>query len=452
MRSWFNCLLLLAYAAMPATTAEGTTYLLAAELAKGDASTVKVTVEAGGEMVLYDGATEPRFPISAKATLQYTEQLQVWSTDSTQLARSIRKYQKASVKIQKDSGGLQRELPESKRLILAELRDGNAVLAGAENPLTRDQYDLINAVGNTLALNRLLPGRALAEGESWDHDASTLGALLDMDNVAVCEVRSVVTGCSHNQVQIRLAGTLHGTVDGAPTELQLRGAYLFHEQHKRITKFNLAIKEERTASQLVPGLDIVAKVSIVVTPLAEVLSENDKFDEEKSQPLVSTLRYEAPQHGYQFLHDRSWYVTEEKSDLVTLGLLRDGNITAFCNITTLPARSEGRETALEEFERDVRKTIGESLESVSASTRWTSSQGHTCYGVVAQAKVEGVSIEWRYYLIASPGLPRVSMSVSIEQSQIESFQDADKLIVDSVQLLDNLTTDTAVKPTKKITR
>lgn len=452
-RSWLCCLLLLLTClTAPATADDVPTYLLAAELAEGDNSTVKVAVEAGGDIVYYDSAEDPKYPFSTTAELNYTEQIIRWSANSKQPARSIREYQQATVKIQKDDGGVQRDLPEAKRSILVELRDGQAAFAGAEMPLTRDQYDLVNAVGNTLAINRLLPGRELAEGESWDHDAETIGALFDMDNVAVCEVRSVVTGCTHNQVQIRLAGTVHGTIDGAPTEMELRGAYLFHEQHKRITKFNLAIKEKRTASQLVPGLDVVAKVSVIVTPTAEELGKQKGSAFTESQPLVSTLRYEAPQQGFQFLHDRSWYVTGEQSNLVSLGLLRDGNINAFCNVTTLPARSKGRETTLEEFESDVRKTIGESLESVRAATRWTSSQGHECYGVIATAKVEDVSIEWRYYLIASPDMPRVSLSVSIEQSQLKAFQNADKQIVDSIELLGKSTVNTAAKPSKHISR
>lgn len=457
-RSWLCCLLpLLTCLTVPATAADEPTYLLAVELAEGDTSTVEVAVEAGGDIVYYDSAEDPKYPFSTTAELDYTEQIITWSANSKQPARSIREYQQATVKIQKDDGGVQRELPKAKCTILVELRDGQAVFAGAETPLTRDQYDLVNAVGNTLAINRLLPGRALAEGESWEHDAETISALLDMDNVAVCEVRSVVTGCTHHQVQIRLAGTVHGTIDGAPTEMELRGAYLFHEQHKRITKFNLAIKEKRTASQLVPGLDVVAKVSVIVTPTTEepITEETDEQKDSvftESQPLVSTLRYESPQQGFQFLHDRAWYVTGEQSNLVSLGLLRDGNINAFCNVTTLPARSQGRETTLEEFESDVRKTIGESLESVRAATRWTSSQGHECYGVIATAKVEDVLIEWRYYLIASPDLPRVSLSVSIEQSQIEAFKDADKQIVDSIELLGKSTVDIVAKPSKQLSR
>jgi len=413
--------------------------LLAAELAGGDTSIVEVTLKLGGELVVLEEKGTKKYPLSVTGELRYTEQLLKWSSDSSQPLRSLRVYETAMAKIQKAAGGNQRELPKAMRSIVAEVRDGRALLAGAETPLTRDQFDLVHVVGNSLALNRLLPERALTESESWDHDAAAIGALLGMDHVAVCEVRSVVTGSKHHRVKIRLAGTVHGTIDGAPTEMELRGAYLFHQQHRRITKFNLAIKEVRTATQTVPGLDVVAKISMTVQPSTTKLQEHfSAANRDVSQPLISTLRYEAPLLGYRFLHDPVWYIISEQSDMLSLRSMQEGNQTAHCNMTTLPARSEGFGTTLEEFERDIRDSLGNKLEAITASSQWTTSQSHDCLGVVAQGKVQDVPIEWRYYLIASPGLPRVSLGVTIEQSQLEQFDDADRQMIDSLELLEKV--------------
>ena len=312
---------------------------------------------------------------------------------------------------------------------------GAAVLAGNETSFNRAEFDLVNVVGNSLALNRLLPDRQLSEGESWDHGAAAMAALLGMDHVAVCEVRSVVIGNRHRQVQIRLAGTVHGTIDGTPTEIQLSGAYLFHQQRKRITKFNIAIKEARSASQIVPGLDVVAKVSISVAAATGSLPGRfNKQASDVSQPLADNLHYDAPQQGYRFLHSRAWYVTAEQSDFVSLRYQQEGNLMAHCNISTLPARSAGRGTSLQDFERDVRQSLGDNLETVTASTEWTTAQGHDCLGIVAQGQVQGVAIEWRYYLIASPDLPRVSVAVTMKQSVVESFDDADRQLIESFEL------------------
>ncbi len=466
MRSLLSCLLLSVVVASSAVAPsygadadETEKFLLAAEIADGETTEVTVTLELGGDWIDAEATGTKKLPLTVTGELQYTEQLLSWDADATQPLRSLRTYQTAKAKIQKGKEGMVRELPEAKRLVVAEMRDEHAVLVGDKTPLTRDQFDLINIVGNSLALNRLLPGREMAEGESWDHDTGAIAALLGMDHVAACGVRSVVMGCEHHQVQIRMAGTIHGTVDGAPTEMELRGAYLFHQQQKRVTKFNLAIQEVRTASQIVPGLDVVAKVSVSIEPsdetLTETSSDNDHFSKaarDISQPLANTLLYEAPQSGYRFLHNHAWYdVTAEQSDLVSLRSLHNGNWTAHCNVTTLPARSEGNETVLEDFEHDVRTSLGENLEQVTASTEWTTAQGHTCMGVIATGSTGEVPIEWRYYLIASPGLPRVSLAVTIEKSQIEQFEDADRQMIDSLELLEKVSA-TASKPAKQSKR
>jgi len=459
MRFLSSCLLLFVAVCTPSFATEEAKYLLAAELADGDATEVKVTLEVGGDKLIIDEASGAvkKSPLTVAAELQYVEQLLAWSSsssesDSSEVTRSWREYQSATAKIQvEEEGGIERELPRAKRLIVAEIRDGLVVLNGAKMPLTRDQFDLVNVVGNSLLLNRLLPGREVAEGDGWDHDASTIGPLLGMDHVAVCEVRSIVTGSEHRQVQIRLAGTVHGTIDGAPTEIELRGAYLFHEQYKRVTKFNLAIKEARTASPIVPGLDIVAKVSLTISPVKTAQTTNiTARARDTSKPLATALSYEAPQRGYRFLHGRAWYIMSEQSDLVSLRSLQDGNQTSHCNVTTLPARSAGRETTLEQFERDVRQSLGDNLETVTASTRWITEQGHNCLGVVAQGKVEDVPIEWRYYLVASPDLPRISIAVTMKQSIVEQFNNADRQIVDSLELF--ATPATAQKQAKQTKR
>ncbi len=454
MRCLLSCFLITfaIFAADTCVAADKAKYLLAAELSEGDTSEVKVTLELGGEMLLTEENVKKQLPLTVAAELSYLEQLLTWSADPNAIARSAREYQVATAKVQVEKGGLRRELPAEKRAIVAEVSEGQTHLASIDQPLTRDQFDLLNVVGNSLALNRLLPGRELAEGESWEHDGQAIGALLGMDNVAVCDATSVITGYVNRQVQIRLAGTVHGTVDGAPTEMELRAAYLFNEAKQRITKFNLAIKEKRTASQVVPGLDVVAKVSVTVSATKAKLESVgwEKFAD-ATEPLSHELRYEAPQRGYQFLHDAAWYVIAEQSDRVSLRSLQNGNQTAHCSLSALPARSEGRETTLEEFERDVRRILGEHLQTVSASTNWTTSQGHGCFGVVAQGEIEGVPIEWRSYLISSPDLPRVSLSFTIEQSQLDQFNDADRQIVDSMELLQTAAS-TAKKSLKKRAR
>lgn len=421
-----------------AQTVQAAGYLLQPSLDTRITSTVTAQLEVGGNL-LAEGENElESLPMSVVSKQVYRERLVKWSPDAKEVARSVRRYDEASATIKIGESVLERTLDSHHRELAAEIRAGYVTIDSLSGILSRQQQDLLNVPADTLAIDRLLPGREVAEGEGWDHELAAIAPLLGMDHVAVCEVRSVVTGESHDQAQIRMAGTVHGTIDGAPTEIDLRGAYLYHLKWKRITKFNLAIKEKRTANEVVPGLDTVAQVKLTIVPTAKEKQIPDDLAAmagDVSRPLPRQLLYEAPQLGFRFRHDSAWYTTGEQSDVLSFRYLQEGSLTAHCNISTLPPRSAGRETTLEQFERDVRTAVGANLESVTKSSQWTTSQGNTCLGVFAEGQVEDVPVQWRYYLVAAPDLPRVTFSLTVEQSLIKEFADADRQLIDSVKLL-----------------
>jgi hypothetical protein len=414
-------------------------YLLKSELPAGATTHVTVKLEVGGEMFVpteKEGAKN--LPLKVLGELAYREQIVAWSADAKSLVRSIRDYTAAGAQFEVEAQKTDRRLPDNRRLLLSEIRDGHCVLTANDSPLTREQLDLVNVVGNSLSIDRLLPGRQMKESETWTHDPATIGALLCMDHVAVCDVSSVVAEEKDRQVQIRLAGTVHGTVDGTPTEMELRAAYLFHLDQKRITRFNLAIKEARKSSDIVPGLDVVAKAFVTIDPEKQPLqvpAEVIKIATRTNVPLSRTLVYESPTKNFHFEYDSAWYITAEERDLLAFRYLKDHELEAHCNINVLAARSAGRHTPLEEFERDVRTALGDKLETVSASTEWDTKLGNHCLGVIADGKVNDVAIQWRNYLVAADDAPRVSLAVTLERARSDKFADAERQIIDSLELV-----------------
>jgi hypothetical protein len=435
-----------------AADAAGKAYRLAPRLASGDAARVAVSLEVGGELIVpADDGQDVRLPMSVVAKLAYTEQLIAWWSDPAMASRSLRRYSEAHATIKSAEKGDSRDLPPADRMIVAKAGPDATSLNGLERRLTRPEYDLVDVVGNSLIVDRLLPGRELKPSDGWDHDAATIGALLGMDHVAICEVRSVVLGEESRQVKIRMAGTIHGTVEGAATEMDVRGAYLFHLDEGRITKFNLAIKEVRKPGEVSPGLDVVAKLSLVATPISK--KEPQPFDEaalakarEMSAAELGELQVESPERGYRFRHDASWYVTAEQREHMSLRLLQRGDFLAHCNVTTLPMRPADKPTTLQAFEADISSTLGDKLEKVEAATEWANAAGHRCLGVIAVGAVDGVPVQWRYYHVSDDAVRPVAVSVTVEQSLLERFGDADKSIVDSMTLIDAPAAATAVKP------
>ena len=417
-------------------------------LVAGDAAAFEVHLEVGGEMLVQSDDGVEKLPMSVVADLAYVEHLIAWSSDAESIARSVRSYDRAEATIKVGEEGVERQLAESARELVAEIRDGAAAINGINTPLARDDFDLVNVVGNTLAIDRLLPPDDLAEGGSWDHAPEVFAALLGMDHVAVCEVTSVVTKSEGSRITIRAGGTVHGTVDGAATEMEIRAAYLFDRNHKRITRFNLAVKEIRQAGEVVPGLDVVAKLRVKIRPNVSGVIDDWQLESASNldQPVSRQLQYESREQGYRFQHDAAWYVTAESRTAASLRHMAEGELTAHCNITTLPKRGAGRETTLAQFEQDMRSALGNSLGSIVTTNQWETATGHACLGIVARGKVEAVPVEWRYYLIWSPDLPRVSLAFTLEQKRLEEFADADRQIIDSLELVEPVVEKSAVRP------
>ena len=86
------------------------------------------------------------------------------------------------------------------------------------------------------------------------------------------------------------------------------------------------------------------------------------------------------------------------------------------------------------FERDVRSSLGDNVQKISAAREWKTAVGHRVLGIFADGAVEETPMQWRYYLIEEEGLPLLTISITVEQSKIPDFADADRLIVDSVEL------------------
>jgi hypothetical protein len=426
-------------------------YRLTPRLEKGDSTDVTVTLDVGGELIVPDDdGKETRLPMSVAAKMSYEEQLVAWWNDPAIASRSLRRYSEAQATLKTSEKGETRELPADLRLIAAKAATDGTALNGLPRRLTREQYDLIDLPGNSLMIDRLLPKRELSAGEGWDHDAETIAILLGMNHVAVCEVRSEVAGMDNRQVQIRMTGTVHGTVEGAATQIDIRGAYLFHLDEGRITKMNLALKELRKPGEVTPGLDVIAKLSLTAAPQAKGTAR--PFDEdlmEQARELttaeLSELQVESPARGYRFRHDSDWYVTGEQREHMSLRRLERGDFIAHCNISTLPVRPADKPMTLQEFEANVVKSLGDKLDNVQAATEWANEAGHQCLGVIATGKIEDVSMQWRYYMVAAEGKRPATISVTVEQGLLERFGDADRPIIESLILLEE-PASTAAKP------
>lgn len=412
-----------------------TMYRLTAQSQAGELTRVEAHLEVGGDLRFTSGAEVITRPLSVVAELIYDERQ---LTADAGLQRTLRCYEQAEATIKVDKSALQPQLRDDRRLVLAQHEGGELTLASTQNPLNRDELDLIDMLADPLMLEQLLPTDPVAIGESWNHEAAAMKSLLGLDAVAHCEVESLLAKVEDDVAEVMLAGTVQGAAEGVTTEIQLKARYHFDLTIKQIVGLTLAVKEQRAIGHVGPGLDIVAKLRLKMAPI----DSSDRLGDavaaglpaEASSQLVR-LEHQSGSGDFRFLCDRRWYVTSDEPALVVLRLIDRGDLLAQCNLSPIAPKSAENRISLAQYQIEVKHTLGKNFGRVISAGEWTDSHGQLVYRVTAQGQVDELPIEWRYYLVHHADGRRVAIAFTVEAALASRLGDADRQLVDTLQLL-----------------
>ena len=391
-------------------------------------TTWKVTshFEVGGELTVAGDSKPKKLPMSVVAQLDYEEQV----LEQTPLLRSVRHYDKAEATIKVGRGGIQSKLEPKHQQVLVEAINkpvaGQAriSMSSSAGELSRDELDLVNVVGNSLILADLLPSKPVAVGEYWTHEPETIAALVGLEAVATCEVQSVVGSVDGDRVTLSLAGTIQGASEGTACEIELKANYQFNLKQRQITQFNLAIQEKRPMGHVSPGVDVTAKLSMQIEPLAEPKHLTAKAVADlpkKARPNSTHLVYESSNGSYRLRHDHKWFVTNESPKQLVLRRVDRGDLIAQCNLTQLIKTKPSRHVTLEQFRKDVQFTLGDRFGQFVSVGQRENQAGYREFRVVARGQVKDLPIEWRYYLLADRHGNRTSVVFTVDASLVRQL-------------------------------
>ena len=144
--------------------------------------------------------------------------------------------------------------------------DRNVTLFSPLGPLTREELDLIEIPACSLLIERLLPERPVAQGDEWQHSHDLMAGLLNLDAVSECDVTSSLKELNETAAQIELLGTVKGAINGVSSVIDVKGRYKFDIASRRITWVALLVKEKREIGHVSPGVDVVARLQMKITP------------------------------------------------------------------------------------------------------------------------------------------------------------------------------------------
>jgi hypothetical protein len=415
------------------------TYDLHSGRKAGQLNRVELTIEVGGELKVNRGEKITPVKMNVAGQLAYDEKLVEFPSGRRDLLRSVRYYDKATATLKLDRTTIKPELRSDRRLIAVEAQGAASELFSPQGTLRREEVDLIDIMGNSLVVDRLLPDKAVAVGEIWKHTDECIAPLLGLDKVTRLDLRSTLVSVSDGLARMQVAGRVEGSFGGADTEIDVKGKYQYSLDSRQVTWVGLLIKENRKVGEVTAGIDAVALLQMTIASLDRSAHLSDsalaglKLD---ATPRVTQLCHHSADGIWSITHDRKWYLNADEREMTVLRLVEDGQRVAQCNISTLPNAVAGKPPTLTQFQADVRQALEKNFEKFFDATELKSVPGYRVYRVAAAGVVSDLPIRWYYYLVLDDRGHQAVFAFTIVEELNGRLEGADVELVKSLRFND----------------
>jgi hypothetical protein len=383
-----------------------------------------------------DSSAPPPVELKAKGDFIYEERIA-----HERRGRALRYYEQAEAELAIGRQPRQSSLREDRRFVAVdtEVMAGESGFRSLQGPLTREELELIELPGSSHLVNQLLPGRPVKVNETWTHDDSLLAQLLSLTGVTVNEVTSQFKGIDEDRqvALVTLNGKVLGYAAGVVTEIELEGKYNIDLQLQRVTWLALGIHEERATGPTKPGLNVQARVRMLIEPLAtppNLSPESLRAVTANVSEPTPLLEYQ-PSHGrFTLLHNRHWHVFGEQPELTILRLIDDGQLIAQCNLRSLSARQPSHAMSLSHFQKEIRTALGSAAKQIVDADETVQPSGVRELRVSIVGEVATAPVHWVYYQLADADGQVVTCVFTMSGQSVERFGSEDVSLVNSLTL------------------
>lgn len=385
----------------PPATAQ--TVTLAETPRPGDAARYTLDLQLAGELVLTEnGAKQPvRVTAAAKhrfadATLAVAENLP---------ARSVRVYADATASATVGGDKSDRALPADRRVVVAHRNPDGLFGYCPAGPVTRDELDLVTEHFDPHCLPGLLPGKAVAVGESWPvADAAAQAAGL-LDGLTKNTLRGTLSGAADGKATVAIAGTIEGVEHGAKVVLAVDATGTFDVAAGRIVALAWKQTDDRAAGPVTPAAKVTATITLAREPLGAAPPElaADALATIPAAPPAGAgrLRHAGP-GGYDLTHPRDWHVTGQTDTHLVLRLIDGGEFVAQATVSPWAKAAPGTHTPADDFKKAASTAPGWVPARVTADGEVPAAAGHWAYGLAAEGRAQDVPVVRAAYLVAGP--------------------------------------------------
>tara|TARA_R110002111_G_scaffold261826_3_gene335842 strand:+ start:53015 stop:54415 length:1401 start_codon:yes stop_codon:yes gene_type:complete len=376
--------------------------------------------------------------LDVEGKLQYLERRLPGTGRDAEALRSLRYYESATANIDVQGQKTFARGRDKHRMIVAEGTTEGLSLHSPVGPLMPSELELLNSPGDSLPVIALLPQSDVEVGEVWTPDRWVLQSLTGLEAVLKSELTCKLESVEDDLATISFQGKIEGATVGAQTEIAVTGKFQFRMKEHFISHLEMDQNEKRSVGSVSPGMKVTARVKWnrrLASGAGPLTDEALAAIPLETKPETKHLSFEPP-WDVRLLLPRDWYVFHQTSQVAVLRLLEKGSLIAQANISKIPSVKAGSHTSEEQFQQDIRTSLGENLVKILKAENLSSADGVFIHRVTVAGKANEIPVQWIYYLCAAPSGRQISFVFTVDEKLVDQLDNRDTDLVLSLEFLE----------------
>ncbi len=426
-------------ASWAAETPAGERVRLVADPAR-DLFRVRVEMEIDGNIhvprnALVSQEAAAQVPVKSKALLDWEERLQGRGDDGTCQA-AARYYFEGS------SSGTVGNKPQSLALrsesqrVNVQQEGDHCLYYSPDAYLAGQEIDLLRIPANSLAIDALLPGDAVAVGDEYQPPADVLAKLLALAAVQESTVTGEVVSLDPKSARVHFKGRIAGAVSGVPTSIDLVGKLLFDREQKACTWLALALREQREIGKSEPGFAISGTVRMIRKPLDKATRLSDQAVASLQSPVPAQrllTELVSPNTGFSVLMDRRWKIMSDSQGASMMRMVDADTGIAQANFRTLSKLAAGSQLTLEAFVQECQLSMGDRTVDLLQSQEEVNVAGLRVMRCSFQGLVQEVPVQWVMLQFSDDSGRRLQATFTVSNDHLETFAGSEEQLASALR-------------------
>ncbi|HEX4607578.1 MAG TPA: hypothetical protein VH092_05170 [Urbifossiella sp.] len=377
----------------------------------GDSARYTLDLKLTGQLVLTENGTKQAVRLDAAARHRFAEK--VLAVAEGLPARSARYYDEAVATATVGGDKTERTLPADRKLVIAQRNPDGVFGYCPAGPVTREELDLVTEHFDPHCLAGLLPGKAVAVGDTWPVTNPAAQAAGLFDGLTKNGLRGKFVAAADGKATFTVSGPLEGVENGAKVVLTVDATGTFDVSAGRITDLTWKQTDDRAAGPVTPAAKVEASITVrrefgAGVP-AELAAEALAAVPADPPAAAGRLRQPGPRGQYELVHPRDWHVTGMTDTHLVLRLLDGGEFVAQATVSPWAKAAPGQHAPADEFKKAA--APGWVPGRVVEDGEVPAAAGHWVYRLAAEGKSQDVPVFRAAYLVAGPRGDQVVVTV-----------------------------------------